>query len=297
MDGPRDGVPPLNDTVPVPCVDLHLHSTASDGAHPPEEVVHRAARAGLAAIALTDHDTLAGLPAALAAGEAARLRVIPGCEFSVQAAWGEMHLLGYFLPVGWAPLEEFLVRARDDRARRGGEMVDKLRALGADIALEDVLAEAAGGAIGRPHVARALVKVGAARTVQDAFDRYVGWGRPGFVEKRLPAFKAVATLVHQAGGVVSAAHLKERGTRNALAALKAEGLDAVEVRHPTHDADLRSRLAEHARQLGLRVSGGSDWHGEDVTQPATAAIGGQQVPLAWLEALEAARPRVAAPVD
>lgn len=101
--------------------------------------------------------------------------------------------------MGWAPLEEFLVLARDDRARRGGEMVEKLRALdGASIALEDVLAEAAGGAIGRPHVARALVKVGAARTVQDAFDRYVGWGRPGFVEKRLPAFRTVAALVDEA---------------------------------------------------------------------------------------------------
>jgi predicted metal-dependent phosphoesterase TrpH len=253
-------------------------------------VVRRAAAAGLAAIALTDHDTLAGLPAALAVGAAVRLRVIPGCEFSVQAPWGEMHLLGYFLPVGWQPLEEFLVHCRDDRARRGGEMVEKLRALGAAIALDDVLQQAQGGAIGRPHVARALVKVGAAGTVQEAFDRYVGWGRPGFVEKRLPPFRDVADLVHRAGGVVSAAHLKERGTRSALSALKSEGLDAVEVRHPTHDADLRRRLADHARALGLLVSGGSDWHGDEPGQLPNSGIGGQQVPLAWLTALEAARP-------
>lgn len=273
-------------------VDLHMHSTASDGANAPDEVVRHAATVGLTAISLTDHDTLAGLPAALAAGERLGLRVIPGCEFSVQAPWGEMHLLGYFLPVGWPPLEEFLLRCRDDRARRGGEMVDKLRALGASLALQDVLDEAQGGAIGRPHVARALVKVGAARTVQDAFDRFVGWGRPGFVEKRLPSFPEVAALVHRGGGVVSAAHLKERGTRAALTALKAEGLDAVEVRHPTHDADLRGRLTEHARVLGLRVSGGSDWHGDEPGQLPTSALGGQQVPLAWLEALEAARPPV-----
>lgn len=290
MDLAGDGVPTLTPQLPTPGVDLHMHSTASDGAHPPEEVVRRAAAAGLTAIALTDHDTLDGVPAALAAGDALGLRVIPGCEFSVQAPWGEMHLLGYFLPVGWGPLEEFLVRCRADRTRRGGDMVEKLRAQGVAIAMEDVLAEAQGGAVGRPHVARALVKVGAARTVQDAFDRYVGWGRPGFSEKRLPAFREVAALVHQGGGVVSAAHLKERGTRSALSGFKADGLDAVEVRHPTHDADLRARLTDHARALGLRTTGGSDWHGDEPGQPTTAALGGQQVPVAWLAALEASRP-------
>ena len=297
MDRAGNGVPPLTGDAAAGFVDLHMHSTASDGALPPADVVRRAAEAGLAAMALTDHDTLAGLPEALAAGEAAGIRVVAGCEFSVRAPWGEMHLLGYFLPVDWEPLERFLARCRDDRERRGGEMVRKLRALGVEITLEDIITEAAGGAIGRPHVARALVRVGAARTVQDAFDRYVGWGRPGFEEKRLPAFREVAELVHRAGGVVSAAHLKDRGSRPALAALQAEGLDAVEVRHPMHDADLRGRLGSHARHLGLRTSGGSDWHGDEPGQSPGSALGGQQVPLAWLEALEAARPEARAAAD
>jgi 3',5'-nucleoside bisphosphate phosphatase len=270
-------------------VDLHLHSTASDGAYPPEEVVARAASAGLAAMALTDHDTLDGLPAALAAGEQLGIRVVAGCEFSVTAPWGEMHVLGFFLPLGWEPLERFLVRCRTDRERRGSEIVDRLNGMGVGLRLEDVLEQSQGGAVGRPHVARALVRRGLVRSVQDAFDRYIGWHRPAFVEKRLPTFLEVAELVHAAGGVLSAAHLRDRGTRSALTTLKAQGLDAVETRHPVHDPDQRARLTEHAQQLGLLRSGGSDWHGDDPDLPPSGQIGGQEVPLEWLQELEGAR--------
>jgi predicted metal-dependent phosphoesterase TrpH len=269
---------------------LHLHSTASDGAARPEEVVSRAARAGLAAIALTDHDTLDGLPAAVAAGGRLGVRVIGGCEFSVAASWGEMHVLGYFLPPGWGPLERFLADCRADRTRRGADMVARLNALGIPLSLEAVLAEASGGAVGRPHVARALVQSGAVAGIQEAFDRFIGWGRPAFVAKRLPTFRQVADLVHAAGGLVSAAHLRDRGTRNLLTALKEQGLDAVETRHPVHDADQRARLTDLALGLGLLRTGGSDWHGEDPAQPPGGRIGGQDVPAEWLEALEAARP-------
>ncbi len=271
-------------------VDLHLHSTASDGAFPPEEVVARAAAAGLGAMALTDHDTLDGLPRAIAAGQQHGIRVVAGCEFSVAAPWGEMHVLGFFLPVGWEPLEQFLRRCRTDRERRGSEMVERLNQLGVALRLDAVLAEAQGGAVGRPHVARALARAGLVRSVQDAFDRYIGWNRPAFVEKRLPTFVEVAELVHAGGGVLSAAHLKDRGTRQALAAFKAQGLDAVETRHPVHDADQRSRLTEYASQLGLLRSGGSDWHGDDPHMSDGGQIGGQEVPLEWLHDLEAARP-------
>ncbi len=271
-------------------MDLHLHSTASDGAHEPADVVRRAAALGLAAVALTDHDTLDGLPAALAAGQAAGIRVIGGCEFSVAAPWGELHVLGYFLQPGATALEAWLARVRADRARRGTEIVERLRELGLAVTLDDLLEEARGGAIGRPHVARALVRRGLVRDQQAAFDRYLGWGRPGFVAKRLPSFREVADLVHAAGGVVSAAHLKERGTRAALAALHQEGLDAVEVRHPTHDPDVRARLAGLARELDLAPTGGSDWHGDEDDMDPSARLGGQRVPLAWLEDLERLRP-------
>jgi predicted metal-dependent phosphoesterase TrpH len=268
-----------------------MHSTASDGALAPAAVVRAAAQRRLTAIALTDHDTLAGLPEALAEGARSGLRVVIGCEFSVQVSWGEMHLLGYFLPLGWPPLEAFLDRCRTDRVRRGREMVQKLGGLGVPLTEEDVLREADGGAIGRPHVARALLRTGQVQTVQEAFDRYLGSHRPGFVEKRLPRFREVADLVHAAGGVVSAAHLRDRGHRGFLASLKEEGLDAVETRHPRHDPELRSRLTDVAIQLELCRTGGSDWHGEADLLPG-AELGGQQVPAEWLAALERARPAV-----
>ncbi len=230
-------------------MELHCHSTASDGIYPPDEVVTRAHAAGVRILALTDHDTLDGLPVALEAGARLGVRVIAGCEFSVQVPWGEMHLLGYFLPVGHAPLEQFLATTREDRARRGADMAARLQGLGLAVDVADIEAEADGGAIGRPHVARALLKRGQVATVQEAFDRYIGWGRPGFVEKKLPAFRDVAELVHGCGGVVSAAHLKDRGSRSNLTLLKGQGLDAVETRHPSHDPDARARLTDLAQAL------------------------------------------------
>jgi predicted metal-dependent phosphoesterase TrpH len=291
MDRSGDGVPALSLSLfAAGAVDLHLHSTASDGALPPPEVVARAASLGLRAVALTDHDTLDGLPPASQAGEQLGVRVVSGCEFSVAAAWGEMHLLGYFLPVGWEPLEQFLSRCRGDRERRGDEMVRRLNRLGVALTVDEVLLEAQGGAIGRPHVARALVRTGLVRTIQDAFDRYIGWNRPAFVEKRLPTFSEVVDLVHAGGGVVSAAHLKDRATRGTLTALKTQGLDAIETRHPTHDAEQRARLTDLALELGLLRTGGSDWHGDDPGLSPGGQLGGQEVPGEWLDALEAARP-------
>jgi 3',5'-nucleoside bisphosphate phosphatase len=270
-------------------IDLHVHSTASDGSVSPEEVVRRALAAGLRAIALTDHDTLAGLPEALAAGDRFHVRVVAGCEFSVAAPWGEMHVLGYFLPAQSRDLESFLERCRADRVRRAQEMVLQLQRLGLDLSFESVLQESAGGAVGRPHVARALVRHGGATDPGDAFDRFIGRGRPAFVEKVLPSFRAVAEVVHAAGGLVSAAHLKERGTRAVIERLQGEGLDAVETRHPSHDPDLRSRLTDIAIQLGLLRTGGSDWHGDPGPGITHGSIGSQRVPGEWLDRLDAFR--------
>jgi len=282
-------------TAGLATIDLHLHSTASDGKVSPEGVVSRARAAGLAAIALTDHDTLAGVPEALAAGERLGVRVVAGCEFSVAAPWGEMHVLGYLLPADSVELEQFLERCRADRRRRAEEMVSQLQRLGVDLSFESVLQESGGAALGRPHVARALVRQGGAADPNDAFDRFIGRGKPAFVEKTLPAFAAVSQVVHAAGGVVSAAHLKERGTRAIIHRLKDEGLDAVETRHPSHDPDVRARLTDIAIELGLLRTGGSDWHGDPGPGVTHGAMGSQQVPAEWLDRLDEWKTRTSRP--
>lgn len=255
--------------------------------------MERAAAVGLSAIALTDHDTLAGIAAATDAGERHDLRVVGGCEFSAAAPWGEMHVLGYFLPPASPVLEAFLERRRSDRLRRAREMVARLRDLGVDLDVEHVLAESR-GAVGRPHVARALVRQRVVADVGEAFDRFLGRGRPAFVEKVLPPFREISDLVHAVGGVVSVAHLKERGTRALLERLKGEGLDAVETRHPSHDPELRARLGEIAARLGLLPTGGSDWHGDPEPGESHGTIGSQQVPGEWLERLQEGRGRAGA---
>ncbi len=219
------------------------------------------------------------------------MRVVGGCEFSVAAPWGEMHVLGYFLPSQSPTLESFLERCRADRVRRGREMVERLRGLGVDLGFEDVLSEARGGAVGRPHVARAIVRRGGASDVGQAFDRFIGRGRPAFVNKVLPEFREVVHLVHSVSGLVSVAHLKERATRSFLERLKQEGLDAIETRHPSHDPELRARLTDIALRLGLLRTGGSDWHGDPEPGESHQALGSQEVPLEWLERLDDLRAR------
>lgn len=289
MDRSRDGIPPLTSDLESSrpaTIDLHVHSTASDGSVPPEIVVKRASAAGLRAVALTDHDTLAGVPEAVAAGERLGIRVISGCEFSAAAPWGEMHVLGYFLPSAAPALEGFLQHCRSDRVRRAQAMVQHLQHLGIEISFDSVLLESAGGAVGRPHVARAIVRHGGAIDPNDAFDRFIGRGRPAFVEKTLPEFRTIAELVHAAGGLVSVAHLKERGTRAFIERLKGEGLNAVETRHPSHDPDLRARLTDITLRLGLLRTGGSDWHGDPEPGVTHGTIGSQQVPQEWLDRLD-----------
>jgi predicted metal-dependent phosphoesterase TrpH len=252
----------------------------------PEDVARRAREAGLTAIALTDHDTLDGVAPATATGAALGVRVICGCEFSVKASWGEMHVLGYFLRTGHDRLEAFLRETRDARRRRGEQMVERLRRLGIAIEVSDLSAQAGAGAVGRPHVARALVRRGAAASLQDAFNRFLGRGKSGYVEKPLPEFEVVAELVHDVGGLVVAAHLGDRGSEPQLRQLKARGLDGVEVRHPRHTPATEARLTRVAETLDLAVSGGSDWHGDGDPGETHAPLGGLQVPAEWLGLLE-----------
>lgn len=268
-------------------VDLHLHSSASDGECPPEDVPRYARTAGLSLVALTDHDSLAGVVAARQAGQQVGVTVVPGCEFSVAADWGEMHLLAYYLPADHVELEGFLERQRAERMARGQEIVRRLHRLGLDVSDQDVRVAAGAAAVGRPHVARAMVTLELVRDVQDAFDRYLAAGRPAYVPKRLPSLATVVDLVRSVGGVTSAAHLKERADPQSLERLKRTGVDAVEVVHPAHDAQARRRMEQHARRVGLLVSGGSDWHGEMRVDPHRAGLGSLTIPAAWEEALRA----------
>lgn len=252
-------------------------------------VVARASDAGLAAIALTDHDTTAGVAEAEAAGAKLGLRVISGCEFSVRAPWGELHLLGYFLPATHEPLQQFLAETRAARIRRGEQMVERLQRIGIEISVAQITAVAGGGALGRPHVARALVERGVTVTISEAFHRFLRRGRPAYVEKPLPPLQRVTALIHAAGGLAVAAHLRGHGDEPTVRRLRDEGVDGIEVRHPSHEHEDERRLMDIAERLDLAVTGGSDWHGDEDTGTAHAGLGDLDVPVEWLEALERRR--------
>ncbi len=265
-------------------VDLHMHSTASDGSQAPAAVVAAALGAGLAAIALTDHDTLAGFDEARAAGDRVGVRVIAGVELSaVDSAGAEVHILGLHIARP-GPLQNALDIFRTARRARALEIVERLNALGIPVTAQAVLEQAGDAAIGRPHVARALVAGGFAKDHREVFDRWLGAGRPAFVEKRRLTIPEAFALIHDAGGLAVIAHPGPDGTREKLAALAAAGMDGVEVRHPGHGVSETARLATLAAELELLPSGGSDWHG---ASEGPRTIGCMNVPAEWLERQDA----------
>jgi 3',5'-nucleoside bisphosphate phosphatase len=238
--------------------DLHLHSTASDGRYTPAQVVDIARRTGLAAIALTDHDTMAGIEAArTAAGD--RLEVIPAVELSCERAGREVHLLAYFVRHDDHALNHALERMREHRTSRYAEMVAKLRHIGVEVP------DASPGeaSLGRRHLADALVKDGKVGTVREAFHRYLEDGGPADVPKlRLDLTEAIS-MARAAGGVTSYAHPSPRLDRQELAELAKIGLQAIEAEYPGFRASRTVELRQWARDLGLAVTGGSDCHGPD----------------------------------
>ena len=226
---------------------------------------------------------------AVCEGTTTGLRVICGCEFSTRAPWGELHLLGYFLDPEHAGLQAFLVETRAARRRRGEQMVSKLQQLGIGIELADLEEQAGAGAVGRPHVARALVERGVSADINEAFERFLGRGRAAYVEKPLPSLVRVTALVHEVGGLAVAAHLGDHGTEGQIREFQAQGLDGIEVRHPSHSPATEARLTRLAERLGLGMSGGSDWHGDSEFGDSHAPLGGLGIPLEWLERLELKR--------
>ena len=259
-------------------VDLHMHSTASDGLLAPSAVVDAARVAGLSAIALTDHDTLAGLHEAQLAAAPLGIRVVPGVELSAHDGPREIHLLALHVSRP-DKLESQLSTFRDARETRAHNIVERLRNLGIDVDLETVMKEAAGGAVGRPHVARALIRGGHVRDSREAFDRYLGAGRPGFIAKPRLEIEEAIELAHSAGAIAVWAHPGQDGRRERLEPFVKLGLDGIEVRHPSHMAEDVKRIAALADFFGLVASGGSDWHGSN-EGPRT--IGCMHVPPSWL---------------
>jgi predicted metal-dependent phosphoesterase TrpH len=288
-------VTPAPVSTPARFVDLHMHSTASDGALAPVDVVKAAAAAGLSAIALTDHDTVMGVAPARRAGADVGVDVIAGVELSAFENERETHLLGLHLS-SLDTLDAQLATFRTARRERAERIVETLNRLGVPLTLDAVLAEAGTGSIGRPHIARAMVAGGWARDIRDAFDRYLGFRKPAFVPKHTLSLAEAIRMVHSAGGIAVLAHPGGAGVREWLETLMKLGLDGVEVRHPGHNAEDIARLGALADHLDLVPSGGSDWHGA-TTGPRVLNV--MRVPEDWLRrqrdrvAMRAAHARVA----
>ncbi len=246
--------------------DLHLHSHHSDGVLPPDRVVAAAASAGLKAVALTDHDTVAGVEEAMRAAPSG-LEVIPGAELSSVYRGRDIHLLAYYLDHADAHLRASLEPYRRERLLRAERIVKRLNRLGVAVTMDEVLAIAGAGvpaesaSIGRPHVAEALVRRGAVRDVEEAFDRYLRRGQPAYVTKPAIPLADALKLVRESGGVAVIAHpalnLGEAETRD----LARAGLAGIEAWHPKHTPEQKASLDRMASELGLVASGGSDFHG------------------------------------
>lgn len=244
-------------------IDLHLHTTASDGRCTPAELVQAAAAAGVTCLAVTDHDTVAASAEVAALCAARGIASVSGVEITAVEAGRDVHVLGYAVRLDDADFTRFLdgqLATRRDRAHRIGR---RLARLGVPIDVERVMASVPHGrSVGRPHVARALVAAGHAVSVADAFDRWLGVGRPAFVPREGTPVAKVIALVGRAGGIASLAHPGKAGVDARLVSFAEAGLPAIEVFHPDHDAETRERYLRFAAAQGLLVTGGSDFHGD-----------------------------------
>lgn len=277
-------------------IDLHAHSTASDGSDTPAALMRLAASVRLSAVALTDHDTVEGLAEARAAAAAAGVRLVQGCELSCEVGSATMHLLVYFLADGPGPLQDRLAGLQAARADRNRRIVDVLVAHGLDVTLDEILTEAGGGSVGRPHVAGVLLRKGYVDSVQDAFDRWLAKGKPAYLdrERLLPA-EAIA-LAHASGAVAVLAHPTSLGYEGPeleqfVAGLAADGLDGLECEYGRYGPETRARLRSLADRHGLAVTGGSDYHGRYKPDLALGTgLGDLNVADDLLDALEERRP-------
>jgi predicted metal-dependent phosphoesterase TrpH len=282
-------------------IDLHAHSTASDGSLTPTQLVRHAHDLGLRAIALTDHDTIAGAEEAARAAEELGFELVPGVEMSSHYATGTMHILGYYIDFRSSGLAEELAHLQRVRLERNRVIADKLQALGIDISFEDVLKLAGPkGQVGRPHFARALLERGIVSSIDEAFERYLKKGAPAYSAKfRLPPEEAIG-LIRKAGGLAVLAHPftlhldddRERLTE-LLCQLKDQGLAGLEVRYSEHSPEQEQMYTAAAHKCGLLITGGSDYHGLNKEGVELGrGYGSLNVPYRLLEGLKKARREV-----
>jgi predicted metal-dependent phosphoesterase TrpH len=270
-------------------IDLHTHSTASDGQYAPAVVATRAAAAGTQAWALTDHDTVAGLEEGAEAARTLGMRFVPGIELSAFLERREIHILGHFVDSAHTKLRDFEDLLAAHRRVRVREIIRLLALKGVSVTEEAVVACSGGKTIGRPHVARAMLSAGVVGSVKEAFDRFLGEGQPAYVGRfRLLAEEGVQ-MIREAGGVATLAHPGvSKVNPGELARLRAMGFDGVEAYHPDHKREQAARYQEAAERAGLVCTAGTDYHGEVVAPDRF--LGTSSMDPAELDRLEARRP-------
>jgi predicted metal-dependent phosphoesterase TrpH len=260
-------------------VDLHVHSTASDGKYAPEEIVRKAAALGIRYLSITDHDTVAGIePAVKVARALPRLIFIPGVEVSTDVAEGEIHILGYFIDYHNQKLAATLKRFRTSREVRARRMVDKLGELGIVIDWARVREIAGAGAIGRPHVAQAMLEKGYIDSFKEAFDRYIGRDGPAYVEREKMTPEEAVALILRSGGIPVLAHpFTVKDMEKWVAVLKVAGLVGIEAYYKDNTPEDTEAVLKIAEKYGLIVTGGTDFHG--IGEAGEVMMGGVAVPV------------------
>lgn len=254
--------------------DLHTHTQCSDGHCPPAALVEQAAARGVKVLAVTDHDTTAGLDVAARTAQTHDLTLIPGVELSATEDGDEIHVLAYGIDPAHPALQDHLRAFQEARRDRARAMVERLRAHGLSIT-DDVLATEieSARAVGRPHVAAVLVRAGHVETPQEAFERYIGRDGPGYVPKPSVPAADVLDLIHRAGGIGVLAHPGHWTSGRRVRRLVDKGLDGIEVVHPSHDGSLRRYYVRLAEGYGLVPTGGSDYHGGPGRDDALGTLG------------------------
>ena len=279
-------------------IDLHIHTTVSDERFTPEEIVRKAAGLGLSVIAIADHDSVDGIaPALLAAQAFPQLRVIPNVEISTDNPEGEVHILGYFIDYANEELKASLARFRNSRQTRAQRMVARLADFGVHIEWQRVKEIAGAGSIGRPHIAQAMLEKGYIVALREAFDRYIGYGKPAYVEREKMTPVEAVELILRTGGLPALAHPLTIDNHEAMIAkLKAAGLVAIEAYYYGYSALEIRGLLNLAEKYRLIPTGGSDYHGLDESDES--ALGGIDMPAESVEQLAAlAEQNILRPVD